>query len=315
MVVRVEAGGRRVVVRLDSGGEQMFVWPSEVIERLELPRGQHVKVLSSNTVGVISGIRLHNGIVLYQVSLPAGGPMVMEDGVRPAAITDPIERLRAGELNSPRSTNLRLAATRLIFAYQHDELSTLGNSRVELKPHQVGVVHRVAESYPHRFILADEVWFGKTIEAGLLIRELLSRSVAKRILVLAPSGLIGQWQQELKTKFNLTFALYNRDSLAFVSNEHPGENPWTVRDLVIASTSYAAWDPARRHDIASAGWDMVIVDEAHHARRTYQGRNKDSPTNLYRLVRGFPIPISPVPRRCSCSPPHRCSCTRSSSSR
>ena len=115
--------------------------------------------------------------MLYQVSLPGGqAPMVMEDGVRPAAITDPIERLRAGELNSPRSTNLRLAATRLIFAYQHDELSTLGNSRVELKPHQVGVVHRVAESYPHRFILADEVGLGKTIEAGLLIRELLARS-------------------------------------------------------------------------------------------------------------------------------------------
>jgi hypothetical protein len=123
IVVRVEAGGRRVVVRLDSGGEQMFVWPSEVIERLQLPRGQHVKVLASNTVGVISAARAHNGIVLYQVSLPGGqAPMVMEDGVRPAAITDPIERLRAGELNSARSTNLRLAATRLIFAYQHDEL-------------------------------------------------------------------------------------------------------------------------------------------------------------------------------------------------
>ena len=134
VVVRVEAGGRRVVVRLDTGGEQMFVWPSEVIERLQLPQGQHVKVLASNTVGVVSGVRSHNGIVLYQVSLPGGqAPMVMEDGVRPAAITDPIERLRAGELNSPRSTNLRLAATRLIFAYQHDELSTLGNSRVELE--------------------------------------------------------------------------------------------------------------------------------------------------------------------------------------
>jgi superfamily II DNA or RNA helicase len=285
VVVRVEAGGRRIIVRLDSAEERTFVWPSEVIERLELPQGEHVRVLSSNTVGVISGVRSHNGILLYQVSLPGGqSPMVMEDGVRPAAITEPIQRLRAGELHSPRSTNLRLAATRLIFAYQHDELSTLGNSRVELKPHQVGVVHRVAESYPHRFILADEVGLGKTIEAGLLIRELLARSVATRILVLAPSGLIGQWQQELKTKFNLSFALFNRDSLAFLSNEHPGENPWTVRDLVIASTSYAAWDPARRHDIASAGWDMVIVDEAHHARRTYQGRNKSSPTNLYRLV-------------------------------
>ena len=59
-------------------------------------------MLASNTVGVVSGVRSHNGIVLYQVSLPGGqAPMVMEDGVRPAAITDPIERLRAGELQQP----------------------------------------------------------------------------------------------------------------------------------------------------------------------------------------------------------------------
>lgn len=284
-VLEVRDGGRRVWVRLDSGGEQMFVWPSDVIERVVLPQGQHVRVLSSGATGVISGTRAHNGIVLYQVSLPGGQtPMVMEDGVRPAAITDPIERLRAGELHSARSTNLRLAATRLLFAYQHDDLSTLGNSRVELKPHQVGVVHRVAESYPHRFILADEVGLGKTIEAGLLIRELRARQVAERILILAPSGLVGQWQQELKTKFNLSFALYNRDSMAFVRNERPGENPWAVKDLVICSTSYAARDPDRRHEIARAGWDMVIVDEAHHARRTYQGPNRSSPTNLYGLV-------------------------------
>src|SRR4051794_14166655 len=237
-VVRLESGGARVVVRFDDGAEQTFVWPNDVLERILLPEGQHVRIVASGLVGVISGVREHNGIALYQVSLPGGqAPTVMEDGVRPAAITDPIERLRAGKLHSTRSTNLRLAATRLTFAYQHDELSTLGNSRVEIKPHQVGVVHRVAESYPHRFILADEVGLGKTIEAGLLIRELQARGVAKRILILVPSGLVGQWQQELKTKFNLSFALYNRDSLAFLRNERPGENPWAVKDLVIASTT------------------------------------------------------------------------------
>ena len=285
VVARVENGGRRVVVRLDGGEERMFVWPSEVIERVLLPQGQHVRVLTSGAVGVISGVRSHNGIVLYQVSVPGGqAPMVMEDGVRPAAITDPIERLRAGQLHSTRSTNLRLAATRLIFAYQHDELATLGNSRVEIKPHQVGVVHRVAESYPHRFILADEVGLGKTIEAGLLVRELRARGVANRVLVLAPSGLVGQWQQELKTKFNLSFALYNRESLGWLRNRHPSENPWTIEDLVIASTTYASWDGDRRREIVSAGWDMIIVDEAHHARRTYQGPNKSTQTNVYRLV-------------------------------
>jgi superfamily II DNA or RNA helicase len=214
----------------------------------------------------------------------------MEDGVRPAAVTDPVERLRAGALHGARSTNLRLAATRLLFAYQHDELSTLGNSRVEIKPHQVGVVHRIAESYPHRFILADEVGLGKTIEAGLLIRELQARGVAARILILAPSGLVGQWQQELKTKFNLSFSLYNRDSIAWLRNKHPAENPWTIEPLVLASTTYASWDEDRRQEIVSAGWDMVVIDEAHHARRTYQGANKTTPTKLYRLAQQISDP-------------------------
>jgi ATP-dependent helicase HepA len=284
-VVRCGDGGRHVVVRLDNGSEHTFAWPSEVLERVMLPTGQHVRILSSGVIGVISATRSHNGIALYQISLPGGqAPTVMEDGVRPAVITDPIERLRTGDLQSTRSTNLRVAATRLLFAYQHDELSTLGNSRVEIKPHQVGVVHRVAESYPHRFILADEVGLGKTIEAGLLIRELQARGVANRILVLAPSGLVNQWQQELKTKFNLSFSLYNSNSIGWLRNDHPSENPWTVRDLVLTSTTYAAWDEDRRREIVNAGWDMVIIDEAHHARRTYQGANKTTSTNLYRLA-------------------------------
>ena len=85
--------------------------------------------------------------------------------------------------------------------------------------------------YPHRFILADEVGLGKTIEAGLLIRELRARGVAQRVLILAPSGLVGQWQQELKTKFNLTFAQYTSDSVRFLVSEHPDENVWTLRGL------------------------------------------------------------------------------------
>jgi ATP-dependent helicase HepA len=285
-VVRLENNGKRVVVRLDGAGEKIFTWPSEVLERVVLPEGQHVRIMASDAVGVISAVQAHNGLMLYQVSLPGGqSPTVMEDGVRPAAVTDPIARLRAGELHSTRSTNLRLAATRLTFAYQHDELSTLGNSRVEIKPHQVGVVHRVAESYPHRFILADEVGLGKTIEAGLLIRELMARGVANRILILAPSGLVGQWQQELKTKFNLSFAIYNRESIGFLRNKHPTENPWTIEPLVLTSSSYAAWDEDRRRDVAGAGWDMVVMDEAHHARRTYQGpRKAATQTNIYRLA-------------------------------
>ena len=168
-----------------------------------------------------------------------------------------------------------------LFAHQFDELSSLSNSRVEIKQHQVGVLHRVATSYPHRFLLADEVGLGKTIEAGLILKELKARGMARRTLVLAPSGIVSQWQFELKTKFNETFAQLDKRTIPGLEATHPGENVWTVYDNVITSTSYACWTDQRAKEIALADWDLVIVDEAHHARRTLGNL---AGTRFYRLV-------------------------------
>src|SRR5262249_34380021 len=141
-VKQLERGGKQVAVQLDSGEQHTFVWPSEVIERIVFGAGEHVELRPDGGVGVVSGLSEHDGIVLYEVSMADGTKRTAsEDGVRPAVITDPLELVRRGDLHSARSTNLRLSATRLLYAYRHDELSTLGNSRVEIKPHQVGVVH------------------------------------------------------------------------------------------------------------------------------------------------------------------------------
>ena len=277
--------GRRLQVRMDSGEELTFAWPSEVVERVVFAPGQPVELRGAGQVGVVADHSEVGGRIFYDVTLPGNvRRAIAEDGLRPAVFTDPMERLRAGQLDGARSTNLRVAATRLLLAHQYDELSALSNARVEIKPHQVAVVHRVATTYPHRFILADEVGLGKTIEAGLLIKELKARGVANRVLVIAPSGIVSQWQFELKTKFNEVFAHYNRDTIRFLQNENPGENVWALRDNVIVSSSFASWDETRRREIALAGWDMVIIDEAHHARRTWQGESKYTETNLYRLA-------------------------------
>lgn len=282
----IQAGDTTVTIRFDDdNAEKTFSWPSDVLERVTFDLGQHVQVLADDQIGMVQAALSYHGLLLYRIGLPGGQTKtVPEDGVRPAVITEPVARLRAGELHNARRTNLRIAATRLLYAYQHDELSTLGNSRVELKPHQIGVVHRVANAYPHRFILADEVGLGKTVEAGLLIRELLARDVAKRILILAPSGLVGQWQQEMRTKVNLTFALYNSESLRWLRNKHPNENPWTIEDKIISSTTFAAWTPERQKEITDAGWDMIVIDEAHHVRRSRQAADRTSTTKLYRLA-------------------------------
>jgi ATP-dependent helicase HepA len=287
--VVVEAdGGRRVRVRFDTGEENLFAWPNDVLERVVFEQGSQVHIVADDEVGVVSNVIDVDGKLFYAVRLPGGvQKTVLEDGVREAVITDPLQLMRAGTLDSARSVNLRIAATRLLFAHQFDELSSLSNSRVEIKHHQVGVLHRVATSYPHRFLLADEVGLGKTIEAGLIMKELKARGMARRTLVLAPSGIVSQWQFELKTKFNETFAQLDNRTIPGLEATHPGDNVWTLYDNVITSTSYASWTDKRAREIALADWDLVIVDEAHHARRTLGNL---AGTRFYRLVQALADP-------------------------
>jgi ATP-dependent helicase HepA len=281
-------GGRQVRVRFDSGEENLFAWPNEVLERVRFEPGNKVHLLADDEIGVVSDLTEIDDRTFYTVQLPGGvQKTVLEDGVRAAVITDPLELLRAGTLDSARSVNLRMSATRLLFAHQFDQLSSLSNSRVEIKPHQVGVLHRVMTSYPHRFLLADEVGLGKTIEAGLVLKELKARGMANRVLVLAPSGIVSQWQFELKTKFNEIFAHLNAQSVAYLRSNHPGENVWALNDNVIASATYASGDDRRAREIALVDWDLVIVDEAHHARRTLK---KLAGTQLFRLVQELANP-------------------------
>lgn len=288
VVVDVDSGGRRIRVRFDTGEENLFAWPSDVLERVVFDTGTQVHIAADDEVGVVGSVTDVDGKIFYGVQLPGGiQKTVLEDGVRVAVVTDPLQLLRAGTLDEARSVNLRIAATRLLFAHQFDELSSLSNSRVEIKPHQVGVLHRVATSYPHRFLLADEVGLGKTIEAGLILKELKARSNANRVLILAPSGIVSQWQFELKTKFNEIFAHLNSQSVAYLKSNNPGENVWALHENVIASTGYACWNDQRAREIALVDWDMVIVDEAHHARRTLANL---AGTKLLRLVEALADP-------------------------
>lgn len=290
-VADVASDGRRLTVHFDDGDEMTFSAPTDVLARVLFDDGAFVETRGDGTVGVVQSGFDRDGLRVYQINLPSGNSKIVPEGsLRPGVITDPIAMLRAGQLDPARSVNLRVAATRLLFSHQFDDLSSLSNSRVEIKPHQVSVLHRVASSYPHRFLLADEVGLGKTIEAGLIIKELKARGVANRVLVLAPSGIVSQWQYELRTKFNEAFSHYTPSTIDYLQSTHPGENVWAVNDNVIASSTYASWTENRRRDIALAGWDLIIVDEAHHVRRTYQGDAKSKPTNLYQLVSSLADP-------------------------
>jgi ATP-dependent helicase HepA len=163
---------------------------------------------------------------------------------------DVLAALREGRVANARAFLLRRQALRLDEERRNDALGALLASRVMVKPHQVGVVQRVLSSRAPRFILADEVGLGKTIEAGM---------------VFAPSHLTVQWLAELFHKFNQLFTLLDTERIAASLAEQPGVSPWARFSTVVTSLELLArGDQAA--EAASAGWDLVIVDEAHHLR-------------------------------------------------
>jgi len=279
-VGRIE--GRKAYVVFDDGSEQIFSLDAGVLE--EKPYGMGDRVMRADgIVGVVIEQLPSQTHPTVRVAFADGtSSNAVEMTLRPATLDDPIERFRASQVGTAEQFNLRSVAADLWTRHLHDSLVSLSHARVDLKPHQVAVVHRVISTYPHRFLLSDEVGLGKTIEAAMVVKELRARGLARRVLILVPSGLVRQWQFELKTKFNETFAIFDRNTLQYLKAKGVS-NPWTDHDSVITSQEWASWSEERRAEIASVDWDLIIVDEAHHARRQRTG-NRFNMTNLYRLV-------------------------------
>src|SRR5882762_8151985 len=159
----------------------------------------------------------------------------------------------------PQLLKLAIQAYALGIAYEFDPYFGLSISRVDPLPHQLEAVYDYLLKVPRvRFLLADDAGAGKTVMAGLLIRELKLRGLAERILVVCPANLAFQWQRELKEKFGTTFLVMKGQDL----REQFGVNQWMDRPRVITSL-----DLAKRTDILpglrQVHWDLVVVDEAH----------------------------------------------------
>ena len=164
-------------------------------------------------------------------------------------------------------------------------------------PHQVRAFERLYAQWPPRLLIADEVGLGKTIQAGLLLRQAWLARRARRVLVLAPKAVLRQWQIELREKFNLNWPVYDGRRLvrcpspALRGSEKRAVEPdaWHREPVVIASSHLM-----RRRDRAralledAAPWDLVVLDEAHHARRRAAGSAQDGgPNALLRLMQGL----------------------------
>jgi superfamily II DNA or RNA helicase len=174
---------------------------------------------------------------------------------------------------------LAAEAYRINLAHLFDPMMAIHTSNVEPLPHQITAVYEtMLPRQPLRLVLADDPGAGKTIMAGLYIRELIMRADARRVLIVAPGSLVEQWQDEMYEKFGLSFLVFTREQ---VEQSRTG-NPFDDHELVIARLDQLSRNEDLHEKLAQTRWDLVVVDEAHKLAATYYG-NKINKTQRFHL--------------------------------
>lgn len=170
------------------------------------------------------------------------------------------EYYQAGKFEGLDLHALRLEAERLKFLEGFDELLAPSQARIDSYEHQIRTARMVLRRMRGRALLADEVGLGKTIEAGLVLKEYVMRGMVSKVLILVVPSLVSQWRDEMAEKFDLAFVTTEE-----IHRFEPSALFWTTHPQVIASLSLARREP-HQSSILNQEYDLVIVDEAHHLR-------------------------------------------------
>lgn len=175
---------------------------------------------------------------------------------------------------------LTVEAKRIDLAFLFDPMMAVHTSNVEPLPHQITAVYEsMLPRQPLRFVLADDPGAGKTIMAGLYIRELIMRADARRIVIVAPGSLVDQWREEMFEKFGLDFRVFTKDLEAAT----PSGNPFEDIDHLIVRLDQMARNEDLQKKLCTAGWDLVVFDEAHKLAAHFFG-NKLEKTGRFKLA-------------------------------
>ncbi len=223
--------------RLHSRVEQMLASPQSMPADAEPKPAFRSRGPSPGSQHAVADILAHEGTVQFRLSDDEFDSFLGQ-------IREP---------DHPSWYRLRQRAERLALNPGFDELIAIDANTIEELPHQTETAIRVLRQMGGRALLADEVGLGKTIEAGLILKELLVRRLVRRVLILCPASLVDQWQAEMDDKFHLQF------------NDVESPRDWSSTDLTIASHARVR-HTANRSRATARPWDLVIVDEAHKAK-------------------------------------------------
>ncbi len=195
------------------------------------------------------------------------------------SVDKPEERLPAGQVDPPEMFNLRFNALKQQHRRRKSRVRGFVGGRIDLIPHQLYIASEVSARLVPRVLLADEVGLGKTIEACLILHRLILTGRAQRVLILVPDSLVHQWFVELLRRFNLWFHIFDEERCESIENGEQGMNPFLDDQLVLCSLSLLTGSEKRLQQSLAAGWDILVVDEAHHL-----GWSEESVSEGYRAV-------------------------------
>ncbi|MFW9828359.1 MAG: SNF2-related protein [Candidatus Thorarchaeota archaeon] len=233
------------------------------------------RIVTKHGTGYINtkDFMVRDGLISYEFLKEDGKKSQIFENEIYSKYETPLETLISKQVIAPATNFLIKYWANLFYSYYKSyQIKCITNSRLTLMPHQINVTHRLSEAFFPRIILADEVGLGKTIEAGIYIKEMMARDLAERILIVVPASLVKQWQFEMQNKFNLNFTIYDGKKVRELkhkgSYKHPEmlQNPFYYDNLIICSLQFAR-NKKYIELLSSISWDIVIFDEAHHLRR------------------------------------------------
>ena len=269
----VETEGRRIRVFFPETGETLQIAAgSDVLEAMELVEGGRAKIASTGEIVRVAEID-------EDTVLLADGRELRDEDLWPMPVEpSPLQRLKRGQIDSFEDFRNRLDGLRLLRLRQADGLGSFLGGRIRLFPHQLYAAEKATAAMADmddeseagfvRWLLADEVGLGKTVEACLIMNRLLHRGRIERALVVVPDTLTVQWLGELWRKYHQIFVLLDTDRLKDVARDHgPDANPFEIHPRSIISLEALTEDRRLQEQAVEAGIDLLVVDEAHHLRR------------------------------------------------
>ncbi|TCV91440.1 ATP-dependent helicase HepA [Luteibacter rhizovicinus] len=264
-VLRVEGRGVQVLFA-KAGVLRPYATESAPLVRAEFRAGQ--RVAGKGIAFLVERVEEREGLLVYR-----GEGRELEEGQLDdeQSVSQADDRLVGGRTDPTDRFDLRLEALQRHAEARRSPAWGLESARIGLVPHQLRVAGIAAARRPPRVLLADEVGLGKTIEAGMILSRQLATGRAGRVLLLLPETLVYQWFVELLRRFNLSFSIFDEERCEAIEQSSDGRNPFEDEQLVIADFAFLEQSPRRARQLVDAGWDLLVVDEAHHLEWTPEG--------------------------------------------